>query len=160
MAYATAAQFIQMYDKRVIGDLVSDANARVSDPTVDANVLAALDQGTEMVRAAVRGLGTYTDAQIADVLTTAWNPLTQMTCDWAMAALFKRRYQAMTDAQAEHFRLLQRQLDMFRRGEFVLDVPAQEAAQGAAIHRPTETIENRGYPQSTSKLYPPFPPPR
>lgn len=134
--YATAADMVYRFDKRVIGDLLSDDDTRVveADFAQNATLHAALTDATQMINAAIRVGGNYTYTELYNLYTDgqagttrskyAWSLLTRLCCNLALANLKARRGYSQSEimSQIPFYRETLDFLEMLRKGERILDL--------------------------------------
>lgn len=144
MAYATPAELLARYDARVIGDLVGDVNERVdaADLPTDENLLAALDDASGEIEAAVLQGKRYTTADLAALAGNTRFFLVRICCQIAIARLWERRLtlDASEQIAAEQaFEQARKALDRLKRGEEIFDIQAVKDAGVPSLVKPTAT---------------------
>ena len=142
MAYATAAQLLERYDARDIGDLVSDDDTPVPRPDLltDGKVAAALNDASGAIDSALMVGGLYSAADLAGLTGNSQYRLICICCEIAMARLFSRRPLRWQEAYAKALELAEGHLDKLRCGQNTFGLPAQIAAGLPSIDGPT-TLE-------------------
>lgn len=152
MAYATPAQLLERFDLRVIGDLASDADVRVTAAQIPTNarVLAALEDASGAIRSAALARGAYSDGQL-DAFALANDPLlVRLTCSMAMVYMAQARGRD-TDEGIKIIRSDVRQhLNDLRSGIGVLG----GVVTLASSHRTDQGTANQTLIASTSRLFP------
>lgn len=127
MSYATPADLLVRYDARLLGDLVQDANVRLTSAQLltDANVIAALLDASGLIESACFVGQRYTSANLNGLTGNSLGLIKRLTCDFAFAFLRMRR-----GYDYEQFPLVKESyklLDRLRLGERVFDVAEVEA---------------------------------
>lgn len=152
--YATAADLLVRYDRRMVADLISDSGLSDPNPTTSAVVSAALaDASAEIDRAALYGKR-YTLDDLA-LLGTAEDPtLKRMACDLAMGLLYARRGRGVPDGHQEMIDATRDALEDLRAGRHILPLDPQINAQTVSVYRPSRTELRRLDPFATSPIYP------
>lgn len=89
MAYATAAQLLERYDARVLGEYAGDSGAVIAPGSLPANtrVIAALNDASAMIDAALMKSRKYTSANIT---AAGYLPI-RMCCDLAAGLILEAR---------------------------------------------------------------------
>jgi len=89
MALATASDLLTRYDARVLGEYAGDSGTVVSPGSLPGNtrVLAALDDASAMVRAALNKSRKYAEAD----LVAAGSLVTRIVCDLAAGLILEAR---------------------------------------------------------------------
>ena len=133
--YATPADFLQRYDARLIGDLVSDTGTPVSAGSLTANAVlqAALDDASAAVDAAVFVGDRYTPAQMASLSTTAASFVRRLVCDLALLYLKRRRGRFDAEKDSALLKELNETLKSLRDGEDYLMLGTQTEAAASTI---------------------------
>jgi phage gp36-like protein len=92
-AYATVADLLARYDRRVVADLARDENERPSPAALetDARVLAALADASGEIEAACLKGGRYSAADLAALTGMSKKLLTRLTCRIALWLLYEGR---------------------------------------------------------------------
>ena len=135
MSYATPADFLQRYDARLIGDLVSDTGTPVSAGGLPTNAVlqAVLDDASAAVDAAVFVGDRYTPAQMASLSTTAASFVRRLVCDLALLYLKRRRGRFDAEKDSALLKELNETLKSLREGEDYLMLGTQTEAAAATI---------------------------
>lgn len=135
MAYASASDLIARKDARTLGDLVSDDNLRAEQVDLATNtvLLAALDDASGEVDAALMQGKRYSAADLADLTGNSLAYLKRITCDIAFALLWNRRGYTGSDAQQAAIEDSRKALERLRKGENVFNLEAQKDAGLPAI---------------------------
>jgi phage gp36-like protein len=129
-SYATPADLVTRYDHTTIKDLASDTGEPIADVTDDSIVLAALQDASGKIDAALSVSQMYDPEDDLEALTgNSLALLKLICCQLAMAFLLSRRPEkygqesiSKVKQEAEEY------LEMLRRGERVFGSPAHEAA--------------------------------
>lgn len=139
MAYATAAQFLDRYDARDVGDLVSDEGLQVSPIDLPGHVrlAAVLNDASGDIEAALLVGNRYTPDQLSGLTGNSASHLQRVTCEIAMAYLLGRRPSINSERIEAQEKLRELHLDRLRRGENVFNLDDQRNAGVAAIDGPT-----------------------
>ena len=92
-AYATPADLLARYDRRVVADLARDENERPSPTALetDARVLAALADASGEIEAACLKGGRYSAADLNALTGMSKKLLTRLTCRVALWLLYEGR---------------------------------------------------------------------
>lgn len=135
MPYATADDFLQRYDARLIGDLVSDDGSRVDagDLPGHAVVLAVLNDASATVDAAVYVGNRYTPAQMADLSETAAAFVRRLVCDLGLIYIKRRRGRFDPEKDAALLREVNDTLAALRDGKDLLLLTQQSAAPASTV---------------------------
>lgn len=147
MPYATANDFLERYDARLIGDLVSDDGTRVEVGDLPANavVLAVLNDAGATVDAAVYVGNRYTPAQMSDLSDTAAAFVRRLVCDLALIYIKRRRGRFDPEKDAALLREVNDTLGALRDGKDLLLLTNQSEAQASTVElvRPELISVNR-----------------
>jgi phage gp36-like protein len=147
MPYATANDFLERYDARLIGDLVSDDGTRVEVGDLPANavVLAVLNDAGATVDAAVYVGNRYTPAQMSDLSDTAAAFVRRLVCDLALLYIKRRRGRFDPEKDAALLREVNDTLGALRDGKDLLLLTNQSEAQASTVElvRPELISVNR-----------------
>lgn len=154
--YATIAQFSARYDIRRLGDLVNDDGTRTENLTDNAILNAILQDATAIIKAAAQAKGAYSDAQMAELFAAADSLLIRLTCDVAIALVYRRRAKTMPDAVEGAYAEATEMLDALRNGSAVFGLAGAKAAGVQSPYRPTDTQSKANWPLANSPLFPPF----
>ena len=153
--YADGTQFLQRYDTRLVGELVSDTGTAVASPSGNANLSAALNDASADITSAATAGGAYT-VDVLIGLSDESDPLIiRLTCDLAIGYLFQRRGQGMPDGIRDVVDRANDKLGQLRRGVRLFDVAANRLASTSEAFRPSDSAVRRTMPHTTSDLYPP-----
>ncbi len=135
MSYATPNDFLQRYDARLIGDLVSDTGTQVAAGALSTNavLLAVLDDAGAAVDAAVFVGDRYTPAQMASLSTTAASFVRRLVCDLALLYLKRRRGRFDAEKDAALLKEISETLKSLRDGEDLLLLNTQSEAAASTI---------------------------
>lgn len=139
-AYATGEDLIIRYDIDLVGDLSTDereSQDRDNIPT-SPRVLAALADASGEVEVALLAGGQYTVEQLQSLAGNSRNHLVQIVCGLAMAALYRRRPEAV---DKEHIDSITRDareaIKALRRGENVFGIQTAIDASVLEMTGPT-----------------------
>lgn len=130
MAYATPADMKLRFDARVIGDLVDDRGQQVAaDALDDDDVLAVMLNDASGDIDSALGVGQqYTPADLAALTGNAQSHLVRITCEIALAYVFRRRGFYPADEHRGMMELAESHLERIRQGQNVFSVPDREEA--------------------------------
>lgn len=159
MAYATAAQMLERFDARMLGDLVDDTGSQVSsgDLLSDDNLAAALDDASGEIDAAIRASDRYTETELSSLSQTNKH-LVRLTCVLALRNLVNRRPH-MVRLDDKHEKMIERaeqSLEDLRSGKNILDINTHDDAGNPDIDGPTTLELNQLYTtrRQTKRVYP------
>lgn len=161
MAFITAAQFLNRYDARRVGDLVGDTGTRVDAGTLltDTNLATILADASAFITAACRVSDRYSYDDLNNLATTSpYGPtaylLHRLTADLAMGLLLKRRAYAADDIAKQcpaYVEALQ-YIQLLREGERIFDTDGQAEA-GLPEHEQFNLNPVDSPPLSTQTAY-------
>lgn len=139
MAYATPLELLERKDARDIGDLVSDTETPVSpaDLPSNTNLLAALDDASGDIEAALLVGGKYTTDDLDGLTGNSRYHLVRITIEVAMYHLLRRRPEANLDQLEYYSKLRDSYIEPLRGGSNVFNIPAHLAAGKADVSGPT-----------------------
>lgn len=123
MSYAEYTDLETRYDAREIKQLSSDTETP-SASSNNAVVLAALEDASGDIDAALLKGGRYTVAQLAALTGNSLAKLKRMCCELAMVYLMERRPELTTEQVERHAAIRKRHLDPLRLGEDVFSIDA------------------------------------
>ena len=137
--YATAAQLLERYDARDIGDLVSDTGDQASPIDLLSHPLmtTVLEDASGAVEAALLVGNRYTPSDLEGLTGNSASYLERMGCDIAMAYLLARRPGFEPDRMKSQYELSEMHLERMRSGENVLNMTDQRDAGNPNIDGPT-----------------------
>lgn len=142
MAICSPADFLLRYDARVVGELVSDANSRVSavDLATNTVVLTILaDAEADVITALLTG-GRYSEGDLTGLTGSSLTKAKRVISDISIEYLKERRGNRDPErAKGERENALA-PLDRLRRGENVFNLTPQIEAGLADVDGPT-TLE-------------------
>lgn len=146
MAYAAASDLIARYDARTLGDLVSDTGTRVASGSLaaDPNIVAALDDASGEIEAALLMGERYSVADLAALTGNSLALLKRICCDCAMALIYGRRPEeqwADRRAAAEQVKAIH--LERLANGERVFNVEGIPEAGNPTIGGPSAIAVRR-----------------
>ncbi len=133
MAYVTPEQFLDRYDLRDVGDLVSKDGERVTESGLQNNskLLRALEDASGQVRSACR-VGNKYSIEDLETLAKDQDPfLVQIVCDLTLGRLMTSR--SLTAEITPDVERAQQWVALLRLGERILEVPENTAA-GLTTH--------------------------
>ena len=121
MSFATAEEFLQRYDARIVGDLVADDGDQVTSSALlsDTNLQAALNAPSGDIEAACMVGERYVPADLAALTGNSLYLLKRICCDIAMAFLLRRRPSNDPERDAARLELAEQHLIRLRKGEEV-----------------------------------------
>lgn len=121
MSYATPAEFLQRFDARIFGDVVSDEDTPVTPQQLldDPNLQAALDDASGDIEAACLVGERYTPDDLAGLTGNSLFHLKRICCDIAAAYLLRRRPSDNPEADDARLELAEKHLMKLRTGENV-----------------------------------------
>lgn len=145
MAYASADDLVKRYDARTLGDLCSDTGVRVSEVALPTNpkILAALDDASGEIDAALMQAKRYTTADLASLTGNSLAYLKRLTCTIAFAGLWNRRPSVDDMDRDEALKQARQALDRLRRGENVFDLEDQKSAGLPEVKEPSVSSIDR-----------------
>jgi len=137
--YAEPADILDRKDWRDIGDLCSDDSSQVavSDLLVDPKLLAALDDASGEIEAALVVGGRYTVSQLEGLTGTSLAHLKRITCELAMYHLLARRPKLSPDQYEMHSKLRDTYLEQLRTGVNVFALAANIDAGTVHVDGPS-----------------------
>ena len=137
--YATAAQLLERYDARDIGDLVSDTGDQASPIDLLSHPLmtTVLEDASGAVEAALLVGNRYTTDQLEDLTGNSASYLERLVCDIAMSYLLARRPGFDPDRMKSQYEMSEMHLERMRAGENVLNLVDQKDAGNPSIDGPT-----------------------
>lgn len=157
MSYATPADLAVRFDESTISDLASDTGEPVADISTDTNVLAAMEDASGRVDAALLMARMYSPADLGALTGNSQGLLKRIVCELAMAFLIERRPEKFNGDRPENVRrAAEDYLDLLRRGERIFNVEGVKDAGLPEIDGPTVTQYNRLnlLPDRTRNYYP------
>ena len=139
MAYATPAQFLERYDERLLGDLVSDDNSQVSPSALltDSNLQAALDDASGDIDAALITGQRYTTDDLDGLTGNSQKHLIRITCDIAFVLLLTRRGSMDPETRRSHMAVAEDHLERLRKGLNIFNLDDQKDAGVVETAGPT-----------------------
>lgn len=139
MAYATPADLRARFDERTISELVSDDGSAVAlgDLNTDTNVLAALDDASGMVEAALLFAGRYTTEQLGALTGNSLALLKRIVCHLAAGLLENRRFDFDPDRYDRMTSWANEQLEKLRSGANLFDLDDNIEATKASLETPS-----------------------
>jgi len=145
MSYADVSDLLKRYDARTIGNLAGDEGVRISvdDLPTDANVLAALEDASGEIDAALLQGKRYTTDELSSLTGNSLAYLKRITCKIAFWLLWERRPWLEDDVKESAREDARKAIDRLRRGENVFDLDPQIEAGLPEQHTPTVTTIER-----------------
>jgi phage gp36-like protein len=156
MAYCSGAEFLQRYDSRRVAQLVSDDGTVVpfAGLTGNGNILAALEDATAEINAAVLVGKRYTARQLEPNPTdggplyltlNGYYLLKRLCSDLAFGYLVARRGLSAGESGslAPRFEQAMAMIDRIRYGERIFDLADQSAADAGLAHSQLTGIESQ-----------------
>lgn len=130
MAYATPADMKLRFDARVIGDLVDDTGQQVDSDSLDSDAVLAvmLDDASGDIDSALSVGQQYTPTDLAALTGNSLSHLVRITCEIALAYVFRRRGFFPSDEHKAMMELAESHLDRIRQGINVFNVPNRDDA--------------------------------
>ena len=138
-SYATPAQMKERFDVRILGDLVTDTDTRVSAANLltDTNLQAALDDASGEIEAALLQGKRYTTADLEGLSGNSAKYLARLTCEIAFGLLWERRPWYERDGREAAIERSKKALDLLRKGEHVFDVDGVKEAGVPSVEGPS-----------------------
>jgi phage gp36-like protein len=145
MAHATAAQWLERHDARMIAQLVGDDNVEISriDLQTDEVVLALLDDATGEMDVALKSAGRYSDTNLSGLTGSMLNHRVRICCDIAMSLAFDRRPGFEPEIADRHHAKAAELLEKLRTGANIFDLPAHQTASNPTLDGPTSVDYKR-----------------
>lgn len=133
MAYATSDDMRARFDERSLAEIVADDDTAVDlgDLSTDTNMLAALDDASGLVDAALLSVQQYTPADLTALTGTSLALLKRLVCTQALLFLKQRRgggYPSEADAIERDQKWVDDILTRLKRGANVFNIPATLSA--------------------------------
>ena len=157
-AYATGSDLTTRYDIDLVGDLATDDRATLDRASVPGHVavVAALNDASGEIDVALQAGGRYTPAQLSSLSGNSAYHLKRITCDIAMALLFRRRPNVRPDIAETLLKQSSEHLDRLRKGENVFGIP--EVTDAGTLELATaSTVQIEGLNLITERMRPYFP---
>lgn len=160
MPYADADDLIARFDERTIADLLSDDGAPAVDLANNARLSVLLSEAEGLVNSAVQTGGTYTDEDMAALVTeggSALEHLKGIVCQLCMVLLLRRRPEKYGTATEMLKDLNEQILDPLRQGKRILDLEGRSssaATPSADQIQVADVTEFRGITTRTRNYYP------
>lgn len=125
VSYATIAQFQARYDARLVAQWSNDTNGTTQ---TSANVQAALDDASAAILTACLQGSIYSASDLTTLVSGGDTALVRLCCDIAIGYMAERRGQGLPGQLQRQADEAGRMLDALRRGQRVLNVSANRAA--------------------------------
>jgi len=139
-SYISAAEFAEMFDTRVIGQLSSDTGTDAG--TSNAIVLACIEKASGELEAAVLKAGRYTEADLLLLQTDDDSQLKQIVGKLTLLQLYNRRQGVIPSTVEDMRRDTLEQLDMLAKGTRILRDEDAVVAGKARIKIISQTVRN------------------
>lgn len=156
MAYATPAQMLQLFDSRILGDLVQDVGQRVNPTNLlaDTNLALALSTAAGQINSAALIGQRYTVLEMQALTGDDAAFLTSINAWLAFGILCARRGRDPKE-HPEYEKALE-MLEMLRKGESILNVPGDVSVGTAQINFPSwqSYVNVNSLRTRTPKYYP------
>ena len=164
MAYADADDLKARHDVRTIQHLATDDGEEPPEVTLGSNTIVsvALDGASGDVDMALLAGNRYTTTQLSGLTGNSLAALKDITCDLAMARLYKRRTGLSFETYRDIRDLADAHLDRLRKGQNVFNLEELKKAGLPTIDGPSvaqyerlNTIPDRAhgiYPQRGQRL--------
>lgn len=133
MAYLTRAEFLDRYDPRRVGSLVSDNDTRVPQATMEAgdDILdAILADAESFINSALHASDRYEETDLAALTGDDLAILKRLNADIAYGLLIQRRGHvgSVLETEAPGYSFAMQFLQMLRTGERVLNIATAKRA--------------------------------
>jgi len=142
-SYCTAAQFLQRYDWRTVGDYLSDQNQRITRPDqINNTILADLlsEASGEFEIRLMRG-GRYAPGDIQSLQGNALQLVAGIVAGWTMFLIWSRRPGRFADHRLPlGAELALQKMEQLGTGELIL--PFQETADAGRISHYVENAQD------------------
>lgn len=125
-SYATPADFLQRYDWRDVGDLVSDSSEQISpnDQLTNPILLQILQDASGDVEAALLRAGRYKTTDLTGLTGNPLALLKRITCEIAIAYLFERRPLFNVERMEQYQKFREGHLKRLASGENIFNLTA------------------------------------
>lgn len=136
MPYATVDDFLERYDVRDIGDMLSDNNVALTAAQCQTskNLLAALNDASGQIDAAVMVGERYTPRDLRNLTANSAHNLIRITCELALLNLMLRRPGRVPPEQVKAMReLSQASLEQLSKGQAVFETSTAVTAGQPSI---------------------------
>lgn len=153
MAYATASQLCQQFDRRDIAGMCAESDTPVPPSTVEQNSVVewALEQATGEIKSAACIANKYPESVLDALADSADAFLVRLTCSIAMGALLQRRSVQRPGELPSAVQEAKNWLAALRLGEAIFDVDANKDKGNVQVSRGSVvTLANDGF--ITAKL--------
>ena len=137
--YASAAQLLERYDARDIGDLVSDTDDQASpiDLLTHPLVTTSLEDASGAIEASLLVGNRNSPTELESLTGNSKSFLERITCDIAMSFLLCRRPGFDADRMTAQMNLAEMHLERLRNGENVLNLDDQRDAGNPTVDGPS-----------------------
>ena len=155
MSYATGLEFIQRYDERTLGDLVSDTGTRVTvNLDTNAVLLQHLEDASGKIESALLVGNKYQVEDLEGLPDNSAAYLKRLTCDVAFSLLRQRR-----GYDIEQYVGVKESLETLNRlqlGERVFNID-EVKVNGNTVKTPipAQTIYNQNLMRDNTRYFPP-----
>lgn len=130
---ATPAEFLARYDTRLISDLISDVGAPSVNAATDPNLLAALEDASSAINAAVYVGDRYTPDQMSRLSATAAGFIRRLCCDLALIYIKRRRGRFDAEKDGALLKEVDDTLQSLRNGNNLLLLEDQSESPASVI---------------------------
>ena len=139
MAYATAAQWFERFDVRIIQQLVNDDNVTENriDLLTNVNVVAILDAASGEMDAALLTASRYSETDLSGLTGTALAHRIRICTQIAMALAFDRRPGFEPELAEKHHEKAQAHLEKLRTGQNIFNLPEHQTASNPTLDGPS-----------------------
>lgn len=154
-AYANGDDLVARKDARILGELVGDADTRItgSSLTGNANLLAALADASGQIEAACFIGGRYTADDLNGLSGNSQSLLKRLACDLAFTHLHRRR--GYDTADLPEYTQANEMLERLRKGERIFDVEDVKDAGNPQIHTTTASdLATQNLARDRCRLFP------
>jgi phage gp36-like protein len=131
--YASVSDFLARYDRRTIGDLVSDTDDRETNLDNHPVLLSALSDASGIVEAYCLAGGRYHSEDLASMTGNAASLLKRLVCDIAYLLLKDRRGYILDDYHREIYGRVSSTLEKLRNGEMIFGFTKTQKAGVARV---------------------------
>ena len=156
MAYATAQDLIDRFDQRLLADMASDTGTPESDLSTNARVLAALEDASGRIEAALRSGNRYLPSDLSGLSGSSQSYLKRITCALALGYLVQSDIARLDEGTQKTIEEAERVLDLLRKGVDVFGVDRLIEAGTPKADGPTavKRQELRLLPTRVRRFYP------
>ena len=136
--YVSVAKFLERYDQRTVGDLVSDDDNAVHPNSLPTNVnlLTLIGDASGDIDAALLVGKLYSTSDLEGLTGNALSLLQRMCSEITMYYLHDRRPTFNPEKLDNYDRLRSRHLERLRKGENIFNLDANKDASVASVEGP------------------------